>query len=206
MWGFFVSALSLALTMTLSSNTSPVWELSLISALSLVLATFLVSTLPLCHLSVGESRIVLRRGHVGHNFYFVYSGSLFVNVQDTDSEGNPFIKTEAILGRGDSFGVSIQSIMDVLLGGGRFIRLLFCRCHNERYFHWCHCTRRLSSPGLGINSTCSGSYSEKRFFSCVMRVRYEAIDSSGISCEENIWCLLVLNYNRHPVPPLPHPY
>nr|KAG5714351.1 hypothetical protein BaRGS_018568 [Batillaria attramentaria] len=53
---------------------------------------------------VGESRIVLRRGHIGHNFYFVYSGSVFVNVQDVDSDGNPFIKTEAILGRGDSFG------------------------------------------------------------------------------------------------------
>ena len=59
--------------------------------------------------SVGESRIVLRRGHIGHNFYFVYSGSVFVNVQDTDSDGVQFIKTEAILGRGDSFGVSAAS-------------------------------------------------------------------------------------------------
>ncbi|PVD29449.1 hypothetical protein C0Q70_08700 [Pomacea canaliculata] len=53
---------------------------------------------------VGEGRIVLRRGHVGHNFYFIYSGSVFVNVQDIDSEGQPFIKTEAVLGMGDSFG------------------------------------------------------------------------------------------------------
>ena len=60
--------------------------------------------------SVGESRIILRRGHIGHNFYFIYSGSVFVNVQDTDSDGVPFIKTEAILGRGDSFGVSAACV------------------------------------------------------------------------------------------------
>ena len=59
---------------------------------------------------MGESRIVLRRGHIGHNFYFVYSGSVFVNVQDTDSDGVQFIKTEAILGRGDSFGVSAPRV------------------------------------------------------------------------------------------------
>ncbi|XP_076437211.1 cyclic nucleotide-binding domain-containing protein 2-like [Babylonia areolata] len=53
---------------------------------------------------IEETRIVLRRGHIGHNFYFIYSGSVFVNVQDIDSDGEPFIKTEAILAHGDSFG------------------------------------------------------------------------------------------------------
>ena len=54
---------------------------------------------------MGESRIILRRGHIGHNFYFIFSGSVFVNVEDVNLDGERFIKTEAILGRGDSFGV-----------------------------------------------------------------------------------------------------
>ncbi|KAL8624117.1 hypothetical protein ACOMHN_036120 [Nucella lapillus] len=62
---------------------------------------------------VEESRILLRRGHIGHNFYFVYSGSVFVNVPDTDSEGEIFIKTEAILAHGDSFG-ELALLKDIL--------------------------------------------------------------------------------------------
>ncbi|XP_062574782.1 cyclic nucleotide-binding domain-containing protein 2-like [Saccostrea cucullata] len=54
--------------------------------------------------SVEPGRVILRRGHVGINFYFIYSGSVFVNVEDIDSKGDHFEKTETVLARGDSFG------------------------------------------------------------------------------------------------------
>ncbi|XP_056008026.1 cyclic nucleotide-binding domain-containing protein 2-like isoform X3 [Ostrea edulis] len=54
--------------------------------------------------SVEPGRVILRRGHVGINFYFIYSGSVFVNVEDIDSKGIRFEKTETVLMRGDSFG------------------------------------------------------------------------------------------------------
>ena len=55
---------------------------------------------------VAERRVILRQGHVGQNFYLVYSGSVFVNVDDVTSSGDRFTKTEAVLSRGDSFGVN----------------------------------------------------------------------------------------------------
>lgn len=51
-------------------------------------------------------RVILRRGHVGINFYFIYSGSVFVNVEEVNTRGDHFEKTETVLVRGDSFGVS----------------------------------------------------------------------------------------------------
>ena len=56
--------------------------------------------------SVHSQRIVIREGHIGQNFYFVYSGSVFVNVTESSPDGKPFVKTEAVLSKGDSFGVS----------------------------------------------------------------------------------------------------
>ncbi|KAK3101866.1 hypothetical protein FSP39_006884 [Pinctada imbricata] len=53
---------------------------------------------------VEPGRVILRKGHVGFNFYFIYSGSVFVNIQDINIEGKKFEKTETILARGDSFG------------------------------------------------------------------------------------------------------
>ncbi|XP_041366762.1 uncharacterized protein LOC121381506 [Gigantopelta aegis] len=53
---------------------------------------------------VTEGRVILRQGHIGQNFYLVYSGSVFVNVNDVTSSGERFTKTEAVLSRGDSFG------------------------------------------------------------------------------------------------------
>ena len=50
-------------------------------------------------------RVILRKGHIGVNFYFIYSGSVFINVEDTTPQGKTFVKTEATLGLGDSFGV-----------------------------------------------------------------------------------------------------
>ena len=55
--------------------------------------------------SIKSGRVVLRQGHVGQNFYFLFNGSVFVNIDDVDAKGNKFSKTEAVLGRGDSFGV-----------------------------------------------------------------------------------------------------
>ncbi|KAL3831842.1 hypothetical protein ACJMK2_023541 [Sinanodonta woodiana] len=54
--------------------------------------------------SVESGRIVLRKGHVGQNFYFIHSGSVFVNVDDVNINGESFVKTEVILKTGDSFG------------------------------------------------------------------------------------------------------
>ncbi|ESP03204.1 hypothetical protein LOTGIDRAFT_171689 [Lottia gigantea] len=53
---------------------------------------------------VTEGRVILRKGHVGYNFYFVFSGSAFVNVEDVNSSGEKFVKTEAVVKKGDSFG------------------------------------------------------------------------------------------------------
>ncbi|KAK3589034.1 hypothetical protein CHS0354_007982 [Potamilus streckersoni] len=54
--------------------------------------------------SVESGRIVLRKGHVGQNFYFIHSGSVFVNVDDVNIYGESFVKTEVVLKTGDSFG------------------------------------------------------------------------------------------------------
>ncbi|XP_059171648.1 uncharacterized protein LOC131952810 [Physella acuta] len=53
---------------------------------------------------VQEGRVVLKSGHVGVNFYFIYSGSVFVNYEDISLDGTPFMRTVAMLTRGDSFG------------------------------------------------------------------------------------------------------
>ncbi|RUS74029.1 hypothetical protein EGW08_018203 [Elysia chlorotica] len=53
---------------------------------------------------VEEGRIVLKNGHIGLNFYFIYSGSVFVNQEDETRGGRVFSRTVATLSRGDSFG------------------------------------------------------------------------------------------------------
>ncbi|CAH1226499.1 CNBD2 [Branchiostoma lanceolatum] len=54
---------------------------------------------------IEAERVVLRKGHHGSGFYFVYSGSVFVNAEDKNqATGEAFMRTEAVLGRGDSFG------------------------------------------------------------------------------------------------------
>jgi hypothetical protein len=55
---------------------------------------------------VDERRVILRRGHIGQHFYFIYSGSVFVNVQEENGQGEKFLKTEVVFSKGDSFGVS----------------------------------------------------------------------------------------------------
>ncbi|XP_033762401.1 cyclic nucleotide-binding domain-containing protein 2-like isoform X2 [Pecten maximus] len=56
------------------------------------------------YICVEHGRVILRRGHVGFNFYFIYSGSVFVNLEDRNIEGEKFEKTETVLVRGDAFG------------------------------------------------------------------------------------------------------
>lgn len=55
--------------------------------------------------SIDSMRIILRKGHIGLNFYFIYSGSVFINVDDVNAKGESFVKTEVVLSRGDAFGV-----------------------------------------------------------------------------------------------------
>ncbi|XP_013387720.1 cyclic nucleotide-binding domain-containing protein 2 [Lingula anatina] len=54
--------------------------------------------------SIDPQRVVLRNGHVGQQFYIIYSGSVFVNLDETTITGEKIVRTEAILGRGESFG------------------------------------------------------------------------------------------------------
>ena len=59
---------------------------------------------------VKSGRVILRRGHVGFNYYFIYSGSVFVNIEDINIEGKKFDRTVAVLVRGDAFGVSLYHV------------------------------------------------------------------------------------------------
>ncbi|XP_066911430.1 cyclic nucleotide-binding domain-containing protein 2-like [Clytia hemisphaerica] len=54
---------------------------------------------------VPRKRIVLREGHIGHDFYLIYTGSVFVNKQvfNKFTQKNEW-KTVNVLRRGDSFG------------------------------------------------------------------------------------------------------
>ncbi|CAH1790272.1 unnamed protein product [Owenia fusiformis] len=56
------------------------------------------------YVRVEPERVILRRGHTGIYFYFIFSGSVFINIQHFDQHGNTFSKTERVLTRGDSFG------------------------------------------------------------------------------------------------------
>ncbi|OWF39456.1 Cyclic nucleotide-binding domain-containing protein 2 [Mizuhopecten yessoensis] len=56
------------------------------------------------YIIVEHGRVILRRGHVGFNFYFIFSGSVFVNLEDRNIDGEKFEKTETVLLRGDAFG------------------------------------------------------------------------------------------------------
>ena len=71
---------------------------------------------------VATHRVILRQGHIGHSFYFIFSGSVFVNLEDTDPLGRNFVKTEAILMKGDSFGVSLSQ--ESISGGTAFKTVL----------------------------------------------------------------------------------
>lgn len=55
---------------------------------------------------VEHPRVVLRKGHIGVSFYFIFSGSVFVNVEELLTKtGHVMWHTAITLHRGDSFGV-----------------------------------------------------------------------------------------------------
>lgn len=56
---------------------------------------------------VEHPRVILRKGHTGVSFYFIFSGSVFVNVEELLLKtGHVMWHTAITLQRGDSFGVS----------------------------------------------------------------------------------------------------
>ena len=55
-------------------------------------------------------RVILRKGHIGQNFYFIFSGSVFVDIEEKNNAGEMFNKTEAVLSKGDSFGVCASAV------------------------------------------------------------------------------------------------
>lgn len=56
---------------------------------------------------VEHPRVVLRKGHIGVSFYFIFAGSVFVNVEELLTKtGHVMWHTAITLYRGDSFGVS----------------------------------------------------------------------------------------------------
>ncbi len=61
----------------------------------------------------GKRRIILRKGHLGYNLYFVYSGAVSV-VLDQD-DGNVFVKPETVtLRKGACFGVRLQAFHKII--------------------------------------------------------------------------------------------
>ncbi|KAJ7374066.1 hypothetical protein OS493_009397 [Desmophyllum pertusum] len=57
------------------------------------------------YLKVEHPRVVLRKGHIGVSFYFIFSGSVFVNVEELLTKtGHVMWHTAITLNRGDSFG------------------------------------------------------------------------------------------------------
>lgn len=53
----------------------------------------------------GKRRVVLRKGHIGYNVYYIYSGSVNVLLEKDDT--GIFVKPEVVvLKKGACFGVS----------------------------------------------------------------------------------------------------
>ena len=53
-----------------------------------------------------KGRVVLRQGHAGHYFYFIFSGSVFIQIDLYDARtGQTTPSTENIIRTGESFGV-----------------------------------------------------------------------------------------------------
>ena len=55
--------------------------------------------------------MILRQGHIGHNFYFIYSGSVFVQIDIEDEKTGVLTPgTTLVIEKGACFGVSIPVI------------------------------------------------------------------------------------------------
>lgn len=63
----------------------------------------------MCHIfffnSFGRRRVVVRKGHVAQRFYFIFSGSVCVTVDDDEHSAFAKPTDNAVLKRGDHFGV-----------------------------------------------------------------------------------------------------
>lgn len=55
--------------------------------------------------SFGRRRVVIRKGHVAQRFYFIFSGSVCVTVDDDAHSAFAKPTENAVLRRGDHFGV-----------------------------------------------------------------------------------------------------
>ena len=61
--------------------------------------------------SCEKGRVLVRQGHDGYNFYFVYSGSAFVQKEKVDEQtGKKQLVTENVIDQGACFGVSNRNI------------------------------------------------------------------------------------------------
>lgn len=55
-----------------------------------------------------KRRVLIRSGHLPLYCYFLFSGSVFVNIQEEDkSSGKKYYRTAAVLKQGTVFGVSV---------------------------------------------------------------------------------------------------
>lgn len=57
--------------------------------------------------SFGRQRVVIRKGHVAQRFYFIFSGSVCVTADDDEQSAFAKPTENAMLRRGDYFGVGI---------------------------------------------------------------------------------------------------
>ena len=55
--------------------------------------------------SFGRRRVIIRKGHVAQRFYFIFSGSVCVTVDDDEHSAFAKPTENAVLRRGDHFGV-----------------------------------------------------------------------------------------------------
>ncbi|XP_033123945.1 uncharacterized protein LOC117122470 [Anneissia japonica] len=79
------------------------------------------------YMSCGKGRVIVRQGHVGFGFYFIYSGSVFVQLDIADQTGVVTSQTVNIIGKGACFGEL------ALLGDGRRTASIICRETTELF-------------------------------------------------------------------------
>lgn len=60
--------------------------------------------------SFGRRRVVIRKGHVATRFYFIFSGSVCVTVEDDEHSAFGKPTENAVLKRGDYFGVRTNKL------------------------------------------------------------------------------------------------
>ena len=53
--------------------------------------------------------MLIRTGHLSQYTYLLFSGSIFVNIEESDpTNGKKYYRTAAVLGKGTVFGVSLK--------------------------------------------------------------------------------------------------